>query len=77
VFAIGVFSNRWMQYAVALSAVLLLAVVYIPGVNRVFNTVPLTLLQWAYIAPLLFVPAIADELTKLVRRIAARRAAAR
>ncbi len=77
VFAIGVFSNKWMQYAVALSAVLLLAVVYIPGVNRVFNTVPLTLLEWAYILPLLFVPAIADELTKLARRIAARRRAAR
>jgi len=77
VFAIGVFSNRWMQYAVALSTALLLAVVYIPGVNNVFNTIPLSLMQWAYIAPLLVVPAIADELTKLGRRIADRRAAAR
>ena len=77
IFAIGVFSNKMMQYAVALSAVLLVAVMYIPGVNTVFNTVPLSLMQWAYVAPLLVVPAVADELTKLARRIALRRATAR
>ncbi len=71
-FALGVFSNRWMQYAVAVSSVLLMAAVYVPGLNTVFNAVPLTAAQWAYLGPLLFVPAIVDELTKLGLRIAAR-----
>jgi len=74
IFSIGVFSNRSMQYAVGLSTLLLLAVVYIPYVNVVFNAAPLSLTQWAYMAPLLFVPAIVDELTKLGLRIAERRA---
>jgi Ca2+-transporting ATPase len=76
-FALGVFSNRWMQYAVGVSSVLLMAAVYIPGLNTVFNAVPLTGAQWAYLAPLLFVPAVVDELTKLMLRIAGRRAAGR
>ena len=46
------------------SAVLLLAVLYVPFLQPVFSTVPLTWDQWQYILPLLFVPAIAAELTK-------------
>ena len=68
-FSLGVFSNRWMQYATASSAVLLLAVVYIPGLNSVFNALPLSARQWGYLAPLLLLPAIVDEATKLGRRI--------
>ena len=45
-FSLGVFSNRWMQYA-AVSSVLLLAVVYVPGLNVVFNATPLSAAQWA------------------------------
>jgi Ca2+-transporting ATPase len=77
IFSIGVFSNRWMQYAVGLSTLLLLAVVYIPYVNDVFNAAPLSLAQWAYMAPLLLFPAVVDELTKLGLRIAERRAGKR
>ena len=71
-FSIGVFSNRWMQYAVFVSSALLLAAVYVPGMNTLFNAVPLTLSHWAYLAPLLFIPAVVDELAKLGRRIADR-----
>jgi len=56
-------------------AVLILAVVYIPGLNTVFNAVPLSLLQWAYLAPLLFLPGVVDELTKLLQRTMERRGA--
>ena len=68
-FSLGVFSNRWMQYATASSVALLLAAVYVPGLNGVFNAVPLSLRQWGYLAPLLLLPAIVDEVTKLGRRI--------
>jgi magnesium-transporting ATPase (P-type) len=67
-FSLGVFTNKWMQYAVASSAVLLAAVLYIPGLNKVFDAIPLSARQWAYLAPLLVFPAVVDELTKLARR---------
>jgi P-type Ca2+ transporter type 2C len=73
VFALGVFSNAWMQYAALTSSALLLAVVYIPGLNTVFNAVPLSGLSWAYLAPLLVLPAIIDELTKWGMRARDRR----
>jgi Ca2+-transporting ATPase len=72
-FSLGVFSNRWMQYAATSSAALLLAVMYIPGLNRVFSAIPLSLPQWACLAPLLLFPAVVDECVKLGRRIRERR----
>jgi len=63
-FKIGVFSNRSMNWAVIISAVLLLAVLYIPFLQPVFSTVPLTWDQWQYLLPMLFIPAIAAEMTK-------------
>lgn len=66
IFKIGVFSNKWMNWAVLASLVLMLAVVYIPFLNPVFKTVPLGLDQWKLILPLLFIPSIVAELTKLV-----------
>jgi Ca2+-transporting ATPase len=63
---IGLFSNRSMNWAVVSSFVLLLAVVYIPFLNNIFDTVPLNWDQWQYVLPLLFVPAIAAELTKVI-----------
>ncbi len=65
---LGPFSNRWMQYAVGLSVVLILAVVYIPFLNLPFNTVPLGLEQWEVILPLVAIPALTAEITKLVLR---------
>ncbi len=62
---IGVFSNRNMNWAVLLSLVLLLAVIYTPFLNEVFSTVPLTLFQWEEILPLLLLPSVAAELTKV------------
>jgi Ca2+-transporting ATPase len=64
VFKIGVFSNKWMNRAVLISVVLMLGVVYLPFLNPVFQTQPLGWKEWSMIAPLFFIPAIADELTK-------------
>jgi Ca2+-transporting ATPase len=68
VFSLGVFSSRWMQYAALSSIVLMLAVVYVPGLNAVFNAEPLSALNWARLAPLLVLPAVVDELTKWALR---------
>jgi P-type Ca2+ transporter type 2C len=62
---IGLFSNKSMNWAVVSSLVLLMAVVYIPFLNRIFNTLPMGWEQWQYVLPLLFIPAIAAELTKM------------
>ncbi|HET7009987.1 MAG TPA: cation-translocating P-type ATPase [Anaerolineales bacterium] len=61
---IGLFSNRTMVYAVLASLVLMLAVVYTPFLQPVFDTVPLGWTQWRLILPLLIVPAAVAEITK-------------
>jgi len=55
-----------MNWGVLLSLILLLAVVYTPFLNKIFNTVPLVWAEWQYVLPLLFVPAVAAEVTKWV-----------
>jgi Ca2+-transporting ATPase len=57
-----------MQYAALSSTALLLAVVYVPGLNTVFNAIPLSPAHWARLAPLLFLPAVVDELAKCAAR---------
>ncbi len=64
-FKISFFSNKWMNWAVLASLVLMLAVVYLPFLNPVFQTVPLGWDQWKLILPLLLIPSIVAELTKL------------
>jgi len=63
---IGFFNNQNMNLAVLSSLVLLLAVIYVPFLNPVFNTVPLGWEQWELIVPLLFVPSLAAELMKWI-----------
>jgi Ca2+-transporting ATPase len=62
---IGVFTNKWMNVAVASSLALILAVIYVPFLNNVFDTLPLGLAQWEVIVPLLFVPSVTAEVTKV------------
>ncbi len=67
-YKLGVFSNKWMQRAVGLSIVLTLAVIYVPFLNRPFNTVPLGLEHWTIILPLALLPAITAEVSKFFIR---------
>jgi Ca2+-transporting ATPase len=76
IFRIGLFSNRAMLAAIGTSLALLLAVIYIPFLQKAFSTVPLSAELWAEILPLLFVPAIAAEITKWFQRKTAPRPAA-
>lgn len=65
-YKIGFFSNRWMIYAELSSLALLMAVIYIPFLQPVFNTTPLGWEQWKIVLPLLLAPSIAAELSKLL-----------
>ena len=72
VFTIGVLSNRWMNWAVLASFVLVMVVVYVPFLQPFFDTVPLSLDDWLLMLPFLFASPIAMELVKLFLRRKAR-----
>ena len=66
IFKIGIFSSRNMNLAVLSSFALLMAVFYIPFLQPIFNTTTLGWAQWEVIIPLLIIPSLAAEATKLV-----------
>jgi len=68
VFKIGVFSNRWMVGATAVSFLLVLAVVYAPFLQPFFYTVTLTPEDWLFMLPFFFSSPIAMELIKIYIR---------
>lgn len=67
VFKLGLFSNKMMNIAVALSLVMLVAVIYIPGLNGIFNNVALNPLAWGVILPLAVLPFAVSEISKLIK----------
>jgi Ca2+-transporting ATPase len=68
VFSIGVFSNPWMVWATGVSFVLVLLVTYVPFIQPFFDTVPLSLGDWLFMAPFFFASPIAMELIKIYIR---------
>jgi Ca2+-transporting ATPase len=63
---IGFFKNRNMNLAALSSLILILLVVYVPFLNRPFNTTPLGWTQWEVMLPLLLIPSVAAEITKYI-----------
>ena len=68
IFTIGVFSNRAMVWAVGVSFLLVLLVVYVPFLQPFFDTVPLTPGDWLFMAPFFFASPMAMELLKVYFR---------
>jgi Ca2+-transporting ATPase len=73
-FALGVFSNKWMQWAVLTSLAILLAIIYVPFLDPVFDTAFLTVSDWAIMLPLILLPSVAAEINKWALRRASRQA---
>jgi Ca2+-transporting ATPase len=74
VFKIGVFSNKFMQYAFFSSIALLLVALYVPFISdTVFGSQPMGWREWAVALPLGFIPAFVDEMCKVVLRVRDRR----
>ncbi|MFZ2361994.1 MAG: cation-translocating P-type ATPase [Anaerolineae bacterium] len=65
VFHIGLWGNRYMQVAVAASLAILLAIIYVPALDPIFNATFLGLSEWLVMLPFIFLPAIVAELTKI------------
>ena len=63
---IGLFTNRPMLLAIALSAALQLATILIAPLRSIFGTVPLSLEHWLLVVALSIVPVTALEVIKLV-----------
>jgi len=63
IFKIGIFSNKWLNYAVIFSLALHLILLYTP-LGNIFNLVPLTLNHWLLILPFAFSGLIIFELAK-------------
>ena len=68
VFTLGIFSNKYMQYAVGFSVLLLLLVVNVPFLQPIFNTHFLSGTEWMVVLSLALIPAVAEEVTKLYLR---------
>ncbi|OGA35571.1 MAG: ATPase [Betaproteobacteria bacterium RIFCSPLOWO2_12_FULL_64_23] len=68
IFSIGVFSNRWMVWAVGVSFLLVLMVVYVPFLRPFFDTVPLAVDDWLFMLPFFFASPVAMELLKVYFR---------
>jgi Ca2+-transporting ATPase len=68
IFSIGVFSNKYMQYAVASSIILLMLVCTVPFLQKIFNTHFMNLQEWLVVINLALLPAAAEEITKLFMR---------
>lgn len=67
-FTIGIFSNRWMQYAVGVSLTLLILVCVVPFLQPIFNTHNPSATEWGLVLALAIFPAIAEEITKFFLR---------
>jgi len=72
IFKIGVFSNRYMQYAVGLSIALLLLVVSVPFLQPIFNTHFPSAREWGMVLGLALIPAVSEEITKFFFRMSKR-----
>jgi Ca2+-transporting ATPase len=72
-FRTGIFSNKWMQYAVGASILLLLLVCTVPFLQTIFNTHFMSLREWMVVVSLALIPAVSEEITKLFLRLRDRR----
>ncbi len=68
IFRLGVFSNKWMQYAVGASIFLLFIVTAFPFLQSIFNTHFPSLREWSVIVGLALIPAVSEEITKFFLR---------
>ncbi len=67
-FKIGFFGNRYINFAVLISIVFVLLIMFLPGVSVVFGIKKLKFIQWLTIVVLSLIPLIVCEVVKILRR---------
>jgi Ca2+-transporting ATPase len=68
VFQLGLFTNRWLVVAFGVVVLSELAIVYVPFLQPIFKTMPLSLQDWAVVIGLGVMPLVIVEIVKLIRR---------
>jgi Ca2+-transporting ATPase len=68
----GLFTNAWLWGAVALCILLQVAAVYVPFLQRVLHTTPLSARDWATVCTSALLPVVIVEAAKLISRTARR-----
>lgn len=68
IFSRTTFSNKFFNWAILGSAVLLAATIFIPGFNQIFHVTPLNLTQWGMILGAVLAMIIIVEVVKFVQR---------
>lgn len=68
VFKIGLFSNKFMNISILGSLILLMVVIYVPGVNKIFDNIALNPTAWLVIVPLALIPFATSEISKLFKK---------
>jgi Ca2+-transporting ATPase len=69
----GMFNNKYLLGAMAIVFGLMIIVLFIPGLQSIFHVVPLSNMQWLWVALLSLAPLPITELVKLVRRLVLRK----
>ncbi|HEX8683590.1 MAG TPA: cation-translocating P-type ATPase [Ardenticatenaceae bacterium] len=64
IFKLGLFSNPYLIWATIIVLLSELAIIYLPFFQRIFQTVPLTAGDWAWVVSLGLVPLIVMEIAK-------------
>jgi potassium/sodium efflux P-type ATPase len=75
VFKIGLFSNRLVLGGIVVEVCILGFLIYIPFLQRIFNTAPLGLVEWAFVLAWIPTMFLVDELRKALLRLRERRLA--
>jgi Ca2+-transporting ATPase len=65
--ALGPFGNRSLVLGTGISFALFLTTIYLPALQPIFKTIPLTWAEWRLILPAALLPAAAAETWKLLR----------
>lgn len=68
IFTTKTFENRFFNWAILGSGVLLAATIFIPGFNNIFHVTTLNLTQWGIIFGAVFLMIVIVEVVKLVQR---------
>jgi len=68
VFKVGLLSNRFYLVGIASEVSLQVLIVYVPFLNKVFETAPISFTDWLFFVPFIPICTVADEIRKLILR---------
>jgi Ca2+-transporting ATPase len=63
---VGPFSNKWIWFGIASQILILSGIIYLPFLQNIFGTYPLTLQNWALLVILAPLPLLAEEIRKRI-----------